>query len=618
MRKVGLVFIAAIVVPSLVLAWLAVRALNDQQFALERQQSLLCQGIADDISQQIADRLEALQAQFAVEVEAILGNQTPRALAAGFDRTLRQRWSLAEIGFVVNLGGSLLCPAPGDSPAAQVFCRDNGAFLVNRESAEVYGNVAFNTAANPAGRNVFQAWNAATAQPQVAPSSPGQYDANPQQPAQQPASSRKMQNRKVNPVQQLASPQQAELPQEELNYSRLVPAEGEFHQLIGDATDGMLARFVQNRLSVMFWHRAEADPNLVFGAQLRPAELVGDLRGLVTEGSPLQQEVCVALLNDNAKPVALSEPGFSTNWKRPFVAAEISEALPHWEVAVYLLDPDQLARAAHLTKMTLGLLVLVLTLAIGAGGWLILSDVNRQLRLTRQKTDFVSSVSHELKTPLTSIRMFSELLAEGKVTDREKQRSYLQIIASESARLTRLINNVLDFARLDRGEKKYDFRDCDLGDLVAETLDAYRPHLESKGFQLGVRSPASAVPLRCDRDAVSQVLVNLLSNAEKYSNGSREIDVRVELREHPVRHAEVQVLDRGPGVPRGSEHKVFEQFFRADDRLNSGVQGSGLGLTLARQIARAHGGDVTYKPREGGGSCFTLSLPVISTTDKHG
>src|SRR5439155_11786900 len=115
-----------------------------------------------------------------------------------------------------------------------------------------------------------------------------------------------------------------------------------------------------------------------------------------------------ALLNDTARPVALSHPGFQATWKRPFVATEIGEALPHWEVAVYLLDPAKLTRSAHTLKLTLGLLIAVLVTAIGIGSLLIVADLNRQLTLARQETGFGSNVSHELKTPLTSIRMFSE------------------------------------------------------------------------------------------------------------------------------------------------------------------------------------------------------------------
>src|SRR5206468_7957580 len=154
---------------------------------------------------------------------------------------------------------------------------------------------------------------------------------------------------------------------------------------------------------------------------------------------------------------ALSRGNFQANWKRPFVATEIGEVLPHWEVAVYLLNPARLTQSAQTLKLTLGLLIATLVLAIGVGGWLIVLDLNRQLTLARRKTDFVSNVSHELKTPLTSIRMFSELLAEGRVTDKEKQRSYFHIITAEAARLTRLLINALDFSRMERGHKKSNF-----------------------------------------------------------------------------------------------------------------------------------------------------------------
>ena len=123
-----------------------------------------------------------------------------------------------------------------------------------------------------------------------------------------------------------------------------------------------------------------------------------------------------------------------------------------------------------------------------------------------------------------------------------------------------------------------------------------------------------AAALAEHRDALAQVLVNLLSNAEKYSNGAKDIRVEAARCDGALPRVEVRVLDRGPGVPRECVEKIFEQFYRVNDSLSSGVQGSGLGLTLARQIARAHGGDVTCAPRDGGGSCFTLSLPLEQTT----
>ncbi|MGO8838787.1 MAG: sensor histidine kinase [Limisphaerales bacterium] len=710
MKKVALVFVLAVLLPSLVLAWLAVRSLHDQQFLLERQQSLLCQRVTDTLAQNISDYLAQQQQAFGAQVEELAAGKDAQIVAARFDSELRSRWPLAEVGFCVTLSGRILSPSSGARSEARTFYTDNSAFLGNREAVEVYGNdnftknIALNydrSTANPpvavnrsvgglsgdlagqkqvsqtltaaatpapppagqvaanqpaslngfagAGTSRRQAQQTLTApappvqvQPQeivlakriaapaaAAPTSQlkdnadgvvGQLGANQSQ--SQSLNYKAAQTRKVSPqssLYQLADKAQPSAEDSQNNLSRVVPAEAEFGQLIGNGTDGMLARFLQNKLRLMFWHRLSTEPDLIFGAQLDLDRVVDGLRGLVQADTELRDEICLAVLDDNAKPVALSHTGFSAGWKRPLVATEIGEALPHWEVAAYLVNPAQLTRAAHTAKLTLGLLVAVLVLAIGVGSWLIVSSLNAELKLARQKTDFVSNVSHELKTPLTSIRMFSELLAEGRVADQIKQRSYLNIITAEAARLTRLINNVLDFARMERGEKKYNFQPCDLNEIVRGVARTFRPHLEAAGFKFNCTLPDLAVPLRGDADALAQIIVNLLSNAEKYSNGGREIILQLDRHESPLPHAEVRVLDRGAGVPRGSEEKVFEKFYRAHDSLGSGVQGSGLGLTIARQIARAHGGDVVYETRAGGGSCFILRLPLktVEATDEH-
>ena len=658
MKKVALVFVVAVLLPSLVLAWLAVRSLRDQQFLLERQQSLLCQRVTDTLAGEIADYLAQQQQAFGRQVEALAAGQDARTMAARFDTELRRRWPLAEVGFCVTVSGEILSPSPGSRSEARTFYRDNGAFLGNREVAEVYGNVgALNLARNQI--NQPSSWDTvadSSAEQKQAATTPAAAVPVAQAPAQQQLAQDNMdgtkaarsavqtpklkdesdrltspyanpgrspaqslnygaaQTRKVVPQSasyQTVTKSQVQAEESEANLSRVVPAEAEFGQLIGSGSDGMLARFLQNKLRLMFWHRLSGEPNLIFGAQLDLARVVDGVRGLVQADAELRDEICVAILDDNAKPVTLSRAGFQAgNWKHPFVATEIGEALPHWEVAAYLVNPAQLTRAAHTVKLTLGLLIAVLVLAIGIGSWLIVSALNAELKLARQKTDFVSNVSHELKTPLTSIRMFSELLAEHRVTDAAKQRSYLNIISAEAARLTRLINNVLDFARLERGEKKYNFQPCDLNEIVRGVEQTFRPHLDAAGFKFDCVPPPMTVSLNGDADALSQIIVNLLSNAEKYSGDRKEITLELHRRESPLPYAEVRVLDRGSGVPRGSGEKIFEKFYRAHDSLSSGIQGSGLGLTIARQIARAHGGDVVYEPRAGGGSCFILRLPL--------
>jgi len=807
MKKVALVFVLAVFVPSLVLAWLSVRSLRDQQFLLERQRSLLLQGVADTLAAKVEEALADQQHDFALKVAALLRESDARTVARSFDSRLCKDWPLAQVGFAVTTGGEILAPPPQGRPEARTFYADNGRFLANRESAEVYLNPkqAFNTVQVPsappqsslfpqADQNPNSSRQSQTAPKEDQAKAPGQQPSLLTQSASsgkdrpQPAPqidnalannaldkdlaaaqnsmalnegnaylnnrsgfNPKLELRNVVPQQQAelfqnniaprykqqqmprpamlpptnmpvqpdaqahtesnararqqsqaapppnpplqqapkpaapmptnapaepsfqarsdakallgqqaqavlpanAPPQQSAAAVQRLSapddnqqqVSKIAASEAEFRQLIGDDTEGTVARFVDNKLCVLCWYRPPLNPAYVYGAQIALPRLARELQAVVDEIEPaLREEICVALLDDTAKPVALSHPGFHAAWKRPFVATEIGEALPHWEVAVYLLNPAKLTQSAHMLKLTLGLLIGVLLLAIGVGSWLIVADLNRQLTLARQKTDFVSNVSHELKTPLTSIRMFSELLAEGRVTDRVKQRSYLGIITAETARLTRLINNVLDFARIERGEKKYSFQKCDLVNVVRETADSYRPHLEANGFQFTCELPESPVFVNGDRDALAQVVVNLLSNAEKYSDSHKEVVLstclvgtrstasltspekngtrwNASLPDSGAQDAvtvtglpafvEVKVLDRGLGVPAGCGEKIFEQFYRAHDSLSNGIQGSGLGLTLARQIARAHGGDVAYEPRDGGGSCFTLWLPVM-------
>ncbi len=611
MKKVALVFVLAVIAPSLALAWLALRSLRDQTYVVDRQQTLLYQNLVDATAQKVSRQLLDVQRAFATHVEMLLKGASPRSAAASFDARLRASWPLAELGFVVDLDGQIIEPSLLAGAQARKFRVENDRFLCRGEAVEVYWNspkgpISLAKLDQKEEANKAQLPMATGIEP-VAP--PGE----------------------VNP--KLGKPGRIVTPSKEApvdsGSSRIAAGETNFRDLIGDAADGTFARFLQDKLHVMFWHRASGDSRLLLGAQLNLARLVDELRGMIEGGTGLDENVCMALLDDTGKPAVLSRPDFRptrkavsfgnspvsaevrTGWKRPFVASEVGESLPHWEVAVYLIDPSKVVRSASTLRLTLGLLVALLLIAIAVGSWLIVTDLRGQLALARQKTDFVSNVSHELKTPLTSIRMFSEMLAENRVDDDAKRRHFLGIITAETARLTRLINNVLDFARMERGEKKYQLARCDVVGLVQDTVESYRPHLEAGGYTLHVRLPSQPVEVRGDRDALAQVLVNLLSNAEKYSGEQKEIDVEVESGAETVG---VKVLDRGTGVPSGSEGRIFEQFYRAHDSLASGIQGSGLGLTLARQIARGHGGDVTFHAREGGGSCFLLRLPTAGQT----
>lgn len=585
MKKVALVFMLAVFVPSLLLAWLAFRSLRDEQLVVERQQAVLWQGVVDSVAKEAAGVIQEKQREFHQQVLAVLSEQEPREAAVSFDQQLRQAWPLGDVGFVVSLEGQVLAPSLFASPEARKFRVENDRFLCNRETVEVYWN-------SPKGSINLSKLD----QKENSKAEPSEASKESEDPSKTIFATKSGKVGRTPPAKE----------------AEVVPGKGaaeqaEFRQLIGDSSEGTIARFLQDKLKVFFWTRSPRDPRLVFGAQLHLAKLTESIKEAIRLEAPFQDDLVLALLDEAGRPVHVTRSGFSAAWKKPFVSAEIGEMLPHWEVAAYLLNPEKPGQMAHSARLTLGLLIALLVAAISIGSWLVGLDLKRQLLLARQKTDFVSNVSHELKTPLTSIRMFSEILAEGRVQEEDKRRHYLHIINAETARLTRLINNVLDFARMERGEKQYKNERCDAVALVRDSAEAYRPHLEAAGFRFETVLPKTEIALTVDRDAIAQVIVNLLSNAEKYSGERKEI--RLEMRQSSD-GVEIAVMDRGLGVPAGCAEKIFEQFYRAHDSLASGIQGSGLGLTLAQQIARAHGGDVKYSPREGGGSCFMLWLPA--------
>lgn len=246
-------------------------------------------------------------------------------------------------------------------------------------------------------------------------------------------------------------------------------------------------------------------------------------------------------------------------------------------------------------------------LMLGAGLYLVYSNVRREARLARLKSDFVANVSHELKTPLALIRLFAETLELGRVPSEEKAREYYRVINKESQRLTQLINNVLDFSRIEAGRKEYRFQPTDVAGIVHEVLEAYRYPIEQLGFGLEVQLAEDIPALEVDKEALGQALVNLVNNAIKYSRDEKHI--RVEARRDGDRVL-VSVADRGIGIAKAEQRKIFDKFYRAEDSLVHETKGSGLGLALVRHIMEAHGGEVHVESVPGKGSTFTLALPL--------
>jgi signal transduction histidine kinase len=252
-------------------------------------------------------------------------------------------------------------------------------------------------------------------------------------------------------------------------------------------------------------------------------------------------------------------------------------------------------------------IVALLVLAILAAGTLLLRQARRSEEEAALKTSFVANVSHELKTPLTTIRLYAELLAQGRVREEAKRADYLATIGQETERLARLVGNVLDFSRLEQGKKKFALAPVDLAAELRRLTETHAPRLAASGLALRVEAPETFA-LETDRDAVEQIVLNLLDNACKYAAGGGE--VLLTLASDPASGtARVSVADRGPGVSEADCERIFEKFHRVDERLTAEKGGAGLGLSIARQLARGLGGELRCGPREGGGAVFTLTLP---------
>jgi signal transduction histidine kinase/tetratricopeptide (TPR) repeat protein len=261
------------------------------------------------------------------------------------------------------------------------------------------------------------------------------------------------------------------------------------------------------------------------------------------------------------------------------------------------------------TAFFLTALGIVITMTLLAG-YLLMRDVRRELRLAEMRSQFVSAVSHELKTPLTAIRVFAESMRMDEEMERPTQQEYLDIILQESGRLGKLVDNVLEFARVEHGGKDYRMEPVLLAEAVKAAARIMKYPLEQAGFRLELVLDHDLPPVVADRDAIEQAILNLLNNAIKYSGESREVALRL-FREDSF--VTIQVTDHGVGIPREEQKRIFERFYRVSSSENRHIAGAGLGLTLVEHIARAHGGSIRVESKAGEGSTFTLRLPLENT-----
>ena len=354
------------------------------------------------------------------------------------------------------------------------------------------------------------------------------------------------------------------------------------------------AWFEGDRLSFVGWRKA-ADGSVV-GAELETVAFLAEFPSVLAEAAG---DGYVLELRDGVGG-SLFKTGATPEGKSPDAVLTLSSVLPHrtlvlWRLHSFGMPVDGFGALAVAVSAGAALFLL-----FAAGAWMLVVDARRERRESERKTSFVSNVSHELKTPLTSIRLCAEMLSEGRAKDAAARARYLDVITKESARLARLVDNVLDFGRLEQNRRKYDLSDVDLCSLVRGAAESQRSRVEAAGMALSVVIAGAPVVRRVDGDAVSQIVVNLIDNAVKYAADGKQLDVTV------TSDGTVIVADRGPGVPKRDRERVFVRFYRCDDSLAAKSSGSGLGLSIARRLAEGMGGRLVCAARAGGGAEFRL------------
>ena len=281
-----------------------------------------------------------------------------------------------------------------------------------------------------------------------------------------------------------------------------------------------------------------------------------------------------------------------------------------WKLQVSHPEMKALEKSARREIFFYGFLLAVIVTLMLFGAVMMARDISRESETNLLKTEFVNNISHELKTPLTLIRLYGETLQRKENLTNEERKECYEIITKESERLSHLINNVLDFSRIEMGRKEFDLERGYLQDVVTETMESYRYHLEKKGFSIHSEIAADIPEMSFDGEAIASVLVNLLGNAMKFSPGKKDVTVKL-FRDNG--NAVMQVADKGIGISQKEIPKIFERFYQSENKGITEAKGSGLGLTLVKHIVEAHNGKIEVESEVGKGSRFTVRLPVGGT-----
>lgn len=580
-----------ILLPMLLLAWFGVRLQLDQQQVATHQFKSLVESRLQSIDQQLQGHFFSLQASFIPQGE-VLYRETGGQYDAGRLRQFINRSAQVQQMFVLSVQGERVFP-----PRNQPLNRQEQSFVELTRSLLL----------------TPERFTTPTTDPQVAPGTPTRKAvsnvSNDELYSGQLRSSSPSKNRYVPAADAL-------LQETELQESGLQESES----LQQVSPHGWIAWYAEAGLQHIFWWQ-DVEGNTL-GFALNSARLLSDLINYLPDSSTAEAEYKSAEMQliNNRGEVSYSWGGYEQNGQqKPVQILPLSHPLGSWRLAYY----NGVQQPVATSWLGLAALLLLLTAGLSTLAYLLYREHSRELRLAEQRVNFVNQVSHELKTPLTNVRLYTEMLENELPSEEEQSLSqrYLGVINSETQRLSRLIDNVLSFSRIKREGANTRLQEGVVDDCVAQIIQTFTPALAERGINVRFEGLATA---RClfDAEALEQILNNLLSNCEKYAAAGQFIDIRC-WQQYIGKDfcSYIRVRDYGPGIKNSEAEAIFAPFYRIGNKLTDGISGTGIGLGLARDLARAHDGDLVLEcptnqsPVDGGTSFLLTLLTPLPETD---
>ena len=296
------------------------------------------------------------------------------------------------------------------------------------------------------------------------------------------------------------------------------------------------------------------------------------------------------------------------NFELEPVIIESPRELPVWTLKLYT-EPTGLINTLFFPGHNIFLFIFIfIVLVLALGLFFTIQIVSKELQLSKMKSDFISTVSHEFKSPLTSIRHITDMLVLKRVPTESKKQEYYEIIQQQSERLSHLINNILDFSKLEEGEKSFRFEPVFIDQILQEIVISFKNSIPDKDFKVIYKQGNHLPRINADKVAITQVIHNLLDNAFKYSGDSDLIEVYAKSDKKSVI---ISVKDYGIGIPSEERDKIYSRFYRISNDHTQQVKGSGIGLTIVKQIIESHGGTISLESKVGSGSTFIIKLPIL-------